>query len=100
MLGKYIAKAINQFSSIEFQEAVKKPDYIKTIIKVMSVSFESRKKGAQNPKQNKCELENIPYDEFHIANPVHYAALLRERGHLKYNADTANRIRKSLLENL
>ena len=54
----------------------------------------------RNPKQNKSELEKIPYDEFNIANPVHYAALLRERGHTKYNASTSNRVRKSLLENL
>lgn len=27
-LGKYIAKSIKQFSSPEFQEAVKKPSYI------------------------------------------------------------------------
>ena len=100
ILGKYIAKAINQFSTPEFQEAVKAPSYIQTIKKIMSVPFESKKKGSPNPEQNKSELEKIPYDKFNIANPVHYVALLRERGHTKYNAKTANRVRKSLLENL
>ncbi len=100
MLGKYIAKAINQFSTSEFQEAVKDPSYIQTIKKIMSVPFESRKEGSPNPKQNKSELEKIPYDKFNIANPAHYAVLLRERGHTKYNAKTSNRVRESLLENL
>jgi len=100
MLGKYIAKAINQFSTSEFQEAVKNPSYIQTIKEIMNVPFKPRKEGNSSPEQNKSELERISYNEFNIADPVHYAALLRERGHMKYNADTFNRIRKSLLENL
>ncbi len=66
----------------------------------MSIPFEPKKRRSPNPKQNKSELEKIPYDRFNIANPVHYVALLRERGHTKYNASTSNRVRKSLLENL
>ena len=97
-LGMYIAKAIKQFSTPEFQEAVKDASYIETIKKVMSREFKTRKKGEPNP--NKSELEKIPYEDFNIANPEHYAILLRERGHVNYNARTANRIRSSLLENL
>jgi hypothetical protein len=100
-LGKYIAKSIKQFSSPEFQEAVKKPSYIETIRRILSeADFEPRKRGSPNPKNNKSLLEQIPYDEFNICHPEHYAALLIERGHINYNARTANRIRKSLLENL
>ena len=65
--GRCMAKAINQFSSFEFQEAVKKPSYIRTIIKIMDVPFEKRKKGTKSPKQNKSVLKGIPYDKFHIA---------------------------------
>ena len=100
VLGRYIAKAINQFSTPEFQEAVKNPSYIQIIKKIMDVPFEPRKQGGPNPKQNKSELEKIPFDEFNIANPRHYAALLRERGHIRYNASNANKVRESLLENL
>lgn len=98
LFGIYLAKTIHQFSSPEFQEAVKSPSYIETIKELMSVPFEARKEGDPSPRQNKSELEQIPFDEFHIANPAHYVALLRERGHMKYNAPTANRIRESLLD--
>ena len=99
-LGKYIAKSINQYSSPEFQEAVKKPSYKIILRKILSADFNPRKRGSPNPKPNKSELEQIPYEEFNIANPEHYAALLRERGHINYNAGTANRIRDSLLKHL
>lgn len=46
-LGKYIAKSINQFSTPEFQEAVKKPSYKEVIRKILSQEdFKSRKKEA------------------------------------------------------
>lgn len=99
-LGKYIAKSINQYSTPQFQEAVKSPSYIGTIKQVLSKDFEPRKKGNPNLDKNKSALEDIPYEKFHICNPKHYAALLIERGHLNYNARTANRIKKSILENL
>ena len=99
-LGRYIAKSLNQLSDPEFQEAVKNPIYLETIKKIMSIPFVARKQGDPNPKENVSELEDIPYDEFNIANPIHHAALLRERGHMKYNADTSNRVRVSLLDNL
>ena len=97
-LGKYIGKAIRQFSDPEFQEAVKQPSYIETIIEIMSLPFEKRREGDPSPVGNVSKLKDIPYDEFHIKYPEHYAALLRERGHMKYNADTSNRVRESLLE--
>lgn len=100
-LGKYIAKAINQFSSPEFQEAVKKPFYKEAIRKILSEEdFEPRKKGSPNPRNNKSLLEQIPYDKFHICHPEHCAALLTEIGHHYYNANTANRVRNPLLESL
>ncbi len=99
-LGKYIAKSINQYSTPEFQEAVKKPSWKKIVREILSSDFVSRKEGSKNPVSNKSELEEIPYEEFNIDNPKHYAALLRERGHINYNAGTANRIRDSLLEHL
>jgi hypothetical protein len=99
-LGKYIAKSINQFADPEFQKVVKDPSYKQRFIEIMKIPFEPRQQGQPNPKQNISTLEDIPYEEFHIKNPEHYAALLRERGHMKYNANTANRVRISLLDNL
>jgi hypothetical protein len=99
-LGKYIAKSIKQYTSSEFQEAVQKSSYKRTIKRILSEDFKPRKKGDPSPNRNKSALESIPYETFNIANPKHYAALLIERGHFNYSANTANRIRKSLLENL
>ncbi|MDD5191858.1 MAG: hypothetical protein PHH54_00300 [Candidatus Nanoarchaeia archaeon] len=95
-LGKYIAKSIRQYAAL-----INDPSYAKTIKRILSEEeFKPRKKGSPNPKKNKSALAGIPYDEFDVSIPEHHAALLIERGHFNYNADTANRIRKSLLEHL
>ena len=88
-LGRYIAKSITQYSSPKFQKAVKSPSYIKTIKQILSKEFRPRRRGSPNPDHNKSALENISYEDFHICNPEHYAALLIERGHFNYNAGTA-----------
>ena len=99
-LGKYIGKSLRQLADPEFQEAVKHEEYFEVLRKIMSIPFVKRKVDEPNPEGNVSELKDIPYDQFHIKHPEHHAALLRERGHMKYNADTSNRVRVALLENL
>ena len=98
--AKFRAKVVTQLSDPDFHKAVMLPSYIETIKQVMSVPYIKRRQGDPNPKSNVSELEDIPFDEFHIKHPSHYAAFLREGGHFNYNANTANRIRKIFLENL
>ena len=98
--ARFRAKVVNQLSDPEFHKAVVLPSYMETIKQVMSVPYVKRKKGEPNPSGNVSELSDIPFDEFHIKYHEHYGLFLREGGHFQYNADTANRIRRTFLENL
>ena len=99
-LGKYIAKAIIQFSKPDFQEAMENPVYMKKFKKSMKPDFEAKKKDAPKTEAHESELEKIPYETFNVCCPEHLGALLRESCHMAYNAYTANRIKNSILEDL
>lgn len=95
-LGKYIAASIRQYALL-----IKDPNYIGEVKRLLSEQgFEPRRRGGPNPKNNRSPLEDIPYDKFDIKKPEHHVALLIERGHLNYNAATANRVRRAILDNL
>jgi hypothetical protein len=94
-LGEYIAREIIQISRF-----LEDPTYTERVKQVLSTyEFKTRKKG-DPPIGNESLLEGVFLEAFNIANPEHFAALLLERGHLNYNAHTANRVRASIIANL
>jgi len=99
-LGKYIARAIKQLADPDFQDAVRNPVYMRQFKKFLNPNFETRKKGQPKTKGYESELEKIPYEKFNICLPKHFAVLWREYCHIGYNASTANRVKKSILDDL
>ena len=99
--GKYFSKAISMLLTSDPLTPNEKKDYDIKLRKLLAPDFETRKKDEPRKPSHKSELENISYDDFNVVeNPRHMSALIREAGHLSYNAHTANRTKNSYLKNL
>jgi len=95
--GRNLAIWVNY--TIQTLPEEKRESYQNRLIKELrKYSLKPRKKG--EPRNSGCafELENI--DKCNIKNPEDLARLLKEGIHLMYQKQTAEKVLKSLLDNL